>query len=120
MLLWGDVEMNKKRLLFYLSICLVFLLFLLAASYEDEILEIEEKNVYSWQKYMNEDEFNQLKKDMSYMDVVQIVGGAGEKIDADTYEWHDEILLTRGYKVQFKENQLLNKEIVERRGHSTR
>ena len=57
---------------------------------------------------------------MSYIDVVQIVGGAGEKVDADTYEWNDEILLTRGYKVQFKEDQLVKKEIVVRRGNSTR
>ena len=38
----------------------------------------------------------------------------------DTYEWNDEILLTRGYKIQFKKDRLVKKEIVERRGHSTR
>ena len=81
---FGVMLMNKKRFLLYLAVCLIFLLFFIAVSYEDEILEIEEKNAYSWQKYMNEDEYNQLKKDMSYIDVVQIVGGAGEKVDADT------------------------------------
>ena len=116
--------MNKKalyRLFPYLAACLFFLLLvLIATSYEDEILVIEEKNIYSWQRYMNEDEYNLLEKNMSYMEVVRIAGGAGKEIAADTYEWNDEILLTRGYKVQFKENQLVKKEIVERRGHSTR
>ena len=116
--------MNKKRLLQlfpYLAIFLFFLLLvLIVISCKDEILEIEEKNLYSWQRYMNEDEYNQLEKNMSYMEVVRIAGGAGKEIAADTYEWNDEILLTRGYKIQFKEGQLVKKEIVERRGHSTR
>ena len=112
--------MNKKGLFLSLAICLIFLLFLLGVSYEDKVLEVEEKNNYSWQKYMNEDEYNQLEINMSYIDVVRIVGGAGEEVDADTYEWNDEILLTRGYKIQFKKDRLVKKEIVERRGHSTR
>ena len=80
---------NKKGLFLSLAICLIFLLFLLGVSYEDEVLEVEEKNNYSWQKYMNEDEYNQLEINMSYIDVVRIVGGAGEEVDADTYEWND-------------------------------
>lgn len=69
---------------------------------------------------MNEDEFNQLEKDMSYIDVVRIVGGAGKEIDVGIYEWNDEILLTRGYQIHFKENRLVKKEIVERQGYSNR
>ena len=112
--------MNKKVLLIYLTISLIFLLLLIYTSYGNEILEIEEKNEYSWQKYMNEDEYNQLQKGMSYMDVVRIVGGAGKEINSDIYEWSDELLLTKGYQIQFKNDRLVKKEIEERQGYSTR
>lgn len=117
---YGGMLMNKKRLFVYLIICLVFFLFLVVTSYDNKVLEIEEKNQYTWQKYMNEDEYNQLQKDMSYIDVVRIVGGAGKEIKSDVYEWNDEILLTRGYQIQFENDRLVKKEIKERRGNSMR
>lgn len=109
--------MNKKRFPMYLAIiCLIFLL----SACKNEILAIEESNTHSWQKFMNEQEFDQVKIGMSYIEVVRIAGGAGTEIKQDIYEWDDELLLTQGYQLKFKDDQLIKKEIVERRGNSTR
>lgn len=112
--------MNKKGLLIFLSICFVLLLFMSVSACSDEIIEIEASNAYSWQKYMNEEEYNEIQRGMSYIDVVRISGGSGEKIEKDVYEWNDELLLTKGYRLKFKEDQLVQMDVVERRGHSTR
>lgn len=112
--------MNKKGLFACLAICLIFLLILSVTACKDEILEIEEENAYSWQKYMNEQEYEEIKKGMSYLEVVRIAGGAGKEIKANIYEWNDELLLTKGYRLTFKEDTLTKKEIIERRGNSTR
>ena len=69
---------------------------------------------------MNEQEYEQVTKGMSYMEVVRIAGGAGTEIDKDVYEWDDELLLTQGYQFTFKKGKLTKKELVERRGNSTR
>lgn len=86
----------------------------------DEIIEIEASNAYSWQKYMNEEEYNELQPGMPYIEVVRITGGAGEMIGEAVYEWNDELLLTKGYRLKFQEDQLVEIEVVERKGHSTR
>lgn len=86
----------------------------------DPILEIEENNSYHWQKYMNKEEFEQLEEGMSYLEVVEIAGGKGEAIENNQYQWRDEILMTQAYIVEFKDDQLCSKEIVELRGHSNR
>ncbi|MEK5186637.1 hypothetical protein [Solibacillus sp. FSL W7-1324] len=112
--------MNKKGFYVFLSICLVMLLTMLIAACQDEVLEIEESNTYVWQKYMNEDEYEKVKEGMSYLDVVRISGGAGQKINKDTYEWNDEILLTKGYRLKFNDEVLVKKEVVERKGNSKR
>ena len=112
--------MNKRGFYIFLSICLVMLVAMLITACQDEILEIEESNTYVWQKYMNEEEFKEIEEGMSYLDVVRISGGAGQKIDENTYEWNDEILLTKGYRLIFEENELVQKEVVERKGNSTR
>ena len=112
--------MNKKGFIIYLSICLVFFLMMLVSACTDEILEIEEGNAFTWQKYMNEEEFNKLEEGMSYLEVVRVTGGAGEEIDNGVYEWNDEFLLTQAYRLQFKEEGLVQKEIVERKGNSSR
>ncbi|MEK4701408.1 hypothetical protein MKX47_17880 [Solibacillus sp. FSL R7-0668] len=112
--------MNKKGLMGCLAICLIFLLILSVTACKDEILEIEEENAYSWQKYMNEREYGEIKKGMSYLEVVRIAGGAGKEAESNIYEWNDELLLTKGYRLTFKEDALTTKEIIERRGHSTR
>ena len=116
----GGILMNKKGFIIYLSICLVFFLMMLVSACTDEILEIEEGNAYSWQKYMNEEEFNKLEEGMSYLEVVRVTGGAGEEIDNGVFEWNDEFLMTQAYRLQFKEDGLVQKEIVERKGHSSR
>lgn len=70
---------------------------------------------------MNEHEFEQLQQGMSYMEVVEIAGGnASEVIRSDYYRWNDEILLTQAYIVQFKDNQLVSKEVIALKGYSTR
>lgn len=112
--------MNKKGFYVFLSICLVMLLTMLISACQDEVLEIEESNTYIWQKYMNEDEYEKVKEGMSYLDVVRISGGAGQKINKDTYEWNDEILLTKGYRLKFNDEVLVKKEVVERKGNSKR
>ena len=86
----------------------------------DPIVEIEENNRYHWQKYMNQEEFDRLEEGMSYLEVVEIVGGRGESIQNNRYQWRDEILMTQAYVIEFKDDQLLSKEIVELKGHSNR
>ncbi|MGN7118651.1 hypothetical protein [Lysinibacillus odysseyi] len=86
----------------------------------NKMIDIEDSNTYAWQKYMNEDEFNQLTEGMSYMEVVKVAKGPGEQIDGQTYIWPDELLITRAYEIKFKDNQLVDKRIVQKRGESTR
>ncbi|WP_107951636.1 hypothetical protein [Lysinibacillus parviboronicapiens] len=86
----------------------------------DRIIEIEESNTYHWQKNMNQTEFEQLKEGMTYLEVIEIAGGHGEKVRDNHYRWDDEILLTQAYIVQFKDEKLLSKEIIIVKGHSTR
>lgn len=112
--------MNKKAFYVFLSICLFMLLTMLITACQDEVLEIEESNTYVWQKYMNEEEYEKVKEGMSYLEVVRISGGAGQQIDNDTYEWNDEILLTKGYRLKFEDDVLIKKEVVERKGNSKR
>ncbi|MCH7323946.1 hypothetical protein LZ480_18960 [Solibacillus sp. MA9] len=112
--------MNKNGLLVCLAICLIFLLILSTKACKDEILEIEESNAHRWQKYMNEQEYEQVKIGMPYMEVVKIAGGAGKEIKKNVYEWNDELLLTQGFRLTFKDDKVTKKEIVERRGNSSR
>ncbi len=86
----------------------------------DPIIEIEESNAYHWQKNMNEVEFEKLKNDMSYIEVVEAAGGAGKKIKNNEYRWNDEILMTQAYIVKFKDDKLIGKEIIAVKGHSNR
>lgn len=86
----------------------------------DPILDIEEQNIYHWQKYMNQEEFDRLEEGMSYLEVVECAGGRGEKLKSNKYQWRDEILMTQAYVIEFKDDQLLSKEIVELKGHSNR
>lgn len=85
------------------------------------MIDIEESNSYHWQKNMNEHEFAQLKQGMTYMDVVEIAGGdASEMIESNYYRWNDEILMTQAYIIQFKDDKLVNKEVIAVKGYSTR
>jgi len=98
-----------------------WLIFILKVTGGVPIIDIEESNSYHWQKNMNEHEFEQLQQGMSYMEVVKIAGGdASEMIRSDYYRWNDEILLTQAYIVQFKDNQLVSKEVIALKGYSTR
>ncbi|MFJ5768049.1 hypothetical protein ACIP9C_22205 [Lysinibacillus sp. NPDC093210] len=107
-----------KRL-HYGSLLLMIYVFLVGCG--DPIIDIEEANSYHWQKHMNENEFEQLKQGMSYMEVVEIAGGgASEMIRNNYYQWNDEILLTQAYIVQFKDDKLVGKEVIAVKGYSTR
>ncbi len=86
----------------------------------NKIHNIEDTNAYYWQKYMNEEEFAQLKHGMSYMDVVKIAKGGGEQVSDNVFQWKDEILMTQGYEIHFKDDKLIDKKIYEKRGYSTR
>jgi len=79
----------------------------------DPILDIEESNAYHWQKNMNETEFEKLKEGMSYIEVVKIAGGAGDIVKKDQYRWNDELLMTKTYIVRFKDDKLVDKEVIE-------
>jgi len=79
----------------------------------DPILDIEESNAYHWQKNMNETEYEKLKEGMSYIEVVKIAGGAGDIVKKDQYRWNDELLMTKTYIVRFKDDKLVDKEVIE-------
>lgn len=102
------------------KLCMLLLAMLTLVGCGDPMLEIEEQNRYHWQKYMNQKEFDRLEEGMSYLEVVKIVGGRGEKIENNIYQWRDEILMTQAYVIEFKDDQLLSKEVVELKGHSKR
>ncbi|MEO4055519.1 hypothetical protein [Solibacillus sp. CAU 1738] len=102
-------------------LCLVgFSLVGCAEEKSNELISIEDSNAYTWQKYMNEKEFNQLIDGMNYMDVVNIAGGVGELQQEGVFIWYDEMSLTQAYEIQFKKDQLISKKIIEVRGYSTR
>ena len=82
--------------------------------------DLEASNAYWWQKYMNEEEFNLLVEGLSYNEVVIIAGGTEAERKGDHYIWYDEILFTLAYEIQFEDNQLIHKKIIELRGYSTR
>ena len=82
----------------------------------NEILAIESANTYRWQRFMNDAEFEKVNDGMNYMDVVRIAGGAGEKQQGTTYIWHDELLITRGYEIQFDNDKVINKKVIELHG----
>lgn len=112
--------MNVKGLYIYIAIAFVLFLLLSITGCQDRELNVEDENIYEWQKYMSEDEFSQLEQGMSYMEVVKVAGGAGNEIETNVYEWRDEILLTQAYVVYFEDGELVNTEIIEKRGSSTR
>lgn len=120
MIYLGGMGMNHIRLVGFLRICLFGFVTLNLAACVDEMTEIEEHNMYRWQRYMNENEYNQLEKGMTYIDVVKIAGGPGVQNNESTYEWNDEILLTKGYQIYFENGELIRTEIVKRKGNSNR
>lgn len=112
--------MNRKQLIVSLAVCLFGLIIINLAACNDETIEIEQQNTYRWQKYMNEEEYKNLEKGMSYINIAKIAGGAGIKTGESIYEWDDEILLTKGYRIHFESGELIKKEIVIRKGYSNR
>jgi len=110
---FGGVSMRNYLYIKRLNISLLIGAIVILAGCGDPILEIEESNAYHWQKNMNEAEFEKLKEGMSYMEVVKIAGGAGEMVKKDQYRWNDEILMTKTYIVRFKDDKLINKEIIK-------
>ena len=102
-------------------ICIAFLAAIcLVGCSSNKIAKIENSNAFIWQKYMNEEEFEQLEEGMSYMEVVEIARGGGEQIDENTFIWLDELLMTQAYEVYFEDEKLVDKRRIEKRGHSIR
>lgn len=93
---------------------------LLLVGCKDEIIDIEESNNFHWQKNMSEQEFKDIEEGMTYLEVVKIARGAGEKITDDKYVWDDEIKLTQAYELRFEDDQLVSKHILEKKGNSNR
>ena len=113
---WKLVGQEGNPIRLVVSILVLFIL----ASCSNEIIEIELSNEYSWQKFMNKEEFDEIKEGMSYIEVVRLAGGEGKKVASDTYEWPDEQLMTQAYELKFKDDVLVEKKIIEKRGHSSR
>ena len=108
--------MNLKNWMFIL-----LMVFVLAGCTEaNKFANIEAENHFDWQKYMDEEEFNQVQAGMTYMEVVEIAKGRGEQLDENTYVWPDEVVLTHAYEIKFAEGQVTEKHKVERRGASLR
>ena len=103
----------------YIWIMLIAVICLVACT-SNKVAKIEESNAFIWQKYMNEEEFEQLEEGMSYMEVVEIARGGGEQLDDSTFIWLDELLMTQAYEVYFEDEQLVEKRRIEKRGHSIR
>ena len=110
--------MISKRVA-YIWITLMVVICLVGCS-SNKVAKIEESNAFIWQKYMNEEEFEQLEEGMSYMEVVEIARGGGEQLDDNTFIWLDELLMTQAYEVYFEDEQLVEKRRIEKRGHSIR
>lgn len=108
--------------LIYMYIIMITSMLLIGCS--NKIIEIEEANNYSWQKYMNDEEYAKIKNGMSYMDVVEIAGGAGELQEKSekvvVFLWLDERLMTQAYEIEFSNDEVTNKKVVERKGQSIR
>lgn len=109
-----------KKLYAVLLVCC----FVMAGCVSNKMIKIEDDNNYHWQRYMNEAEFNDLRKGFTYMEVAEIAGGKGLLLEDDNktkvYVWPDEILMTQVYEITFENNQLVKKEKVEQRGNSER
>jgi len=100
-----------------LSFIVVVNIVLLIMNYTYEInkfYNIEETNSFRWQKFMNESEFEQLQKGMSYMDVVKIAKGRGNHLTDHSFIWQDELYLTKSYIITFYEDQLVGKFIYHK------
>ena len=111
--------MMSPRQLVYLLLPVMAAVCLVGCS-SNKMAKIEDSNAFVWQKYMNEEEFEKLEEGMSYIEVVEIARGRGEQIDENTFIWKDEQLMTQAYEVYFEEEKLVDKRIIEKRGHSIR
>ena len=112
----------RRNLLVLIFIVITGLTVLLYQHYQDvnRYYNLEDGNSYHWQRYMNEEEFNELKEGMSYSEVVEVAKGRGERTEQGVYEWKDELLLTQAYVIQFQDGKLITKEIVRKSGYSKR
>ncbi len=91
------------------------ILFIFHYTYEtNKFYYIEETNAFRWQKFMNEEEFEQLETGMTYMDVVSIAKGRGEQLTDSSFVWQDEQSLTRSFIITFHEDQLVGKLIYNK------
>ncbi len=109
-------KLRQKLKVLYFIIIANLLLFVINYNYEtNKFYTIEEMNQFRWQKFMSEEEYNQLENGMSYMEVVKIVKGRGDQLTENTFVWKDEILLTQSYLITFEDNGLVSKQIYNQK-----
>ncbi|RKJ60040.1 hypothetical protein D7X33_28425 [Butyricicoccus sp. 1XD8-22] len=109
-------KLRQKLKVLYFIIIANLLLFIINYNYEtNKFYTIEEMNQFRWQKFMSEEEYNQLEDGMSYMEVVKIVKGRGDQLTENTFGWKDEILLTQSYLITFEDNGLVSKQIYNQK-----
>lgn len=109
-------KLRQKLKVLYFIIIANLLLFIINYNYEtNKFYTIEEMNQFRWQKFMSEEEYNQLEDGMSYMEVVKIVKGRGDQLTENTFVWKDEILLTQCYLITFEDNGLVSKQIYNQK-----
>nr|WP_106781567.1 hypothetical protein [Lysinibacillus timonensis] len=109
-------KLQQKLYVIYFIIVANLFIFVVNYNYEtNKFYYIEDTNHFRWQKFMNEEEFNQLEDGMSYMEVVQVAKGRGEQITDHTFMWKDEILLTQSYILTFNEDQLISKMVYNKK-----
>lgn len=109
-------KLRQKLKVLYFIIIANLLLFIINYNYEtNKFYTIEEMNQFRWQKFMSEEEYNQLEDGMSYMEVVKIVKGRGDQLTENTFVWKDEILLTQSYLITFEDNGLVSKQIYNQK-----
>ncbi|MFJ8237883.1 hypothetical protein ACIQ34_19500 [Ureibacillus sp. NPDC094379] len=117
------MRQRYRRGILVLIFIVIMNLILLLFNYITEVnamYDIEESNNFRWQKFMSEDEFNQLEQGMSYKEVVEVAKGRGEPISEGVFVWNDEWVMTMAYEIHFDDGKLLDKKIIEKRGYSTR
>ncbi|MDN4494998.1 hypothetical protein [Ureibacillus aquaedulcis] len=118
--------MNKTRfrrnLIALIVIIIAAIIVLLSKWYYEvnKYHDIADMNSFRWQMNMNIEEFTELEKGMSYLEVVEVAKGEGEPVNDGVYIWKDELLLTQVYEIHFQDGNLKEKRIVEKRGNSTR
>lgn len=108
-------KLQQKIIVLCFFVVVNFMLIISQCTYEvNKFYIIEEHNAFRWQRFMNESEFEQLRLGMTYMEVVKIVKGRGERLTEQSYVWEDEQSLMRSYIITFQDDLLVGKYIYSK------